>query len=65
MLFDSIVLLYEFSLILAHDLMLVLMILYEKRSLFIIQISEKLAAFVKFLFFLARMVPHYVNHVNF
>ena len=50
MLLDYIGLLYELSSILAHDLMLVLMILYEQYS-FIIQIAYKFATLINFHFF--------------
>ena len=48
MLLDKIGLLYEPSLILVHDLRLVLMILCEQPSLLIIQIACKLLAFTSF-----------------
>ena len=48
MFLDKIGLLYELSLILAHDLMLVLMILYEQHSFFIIKIAYKFVEFVNF-----------------
>ena len=48
MLLDYIGLLYEPSLILAHDLRLVLMILCEQDSFFMIQIAYKLLAFTNF-----------------
>ena len=51
MLLDKTGLLCEPSLILVHDLRLVLMILCEQHSFFIIQIAYKLLAFTNFLSF--------------
>ena len=48
MLLDKIGLLYEHFLILDHDLKLVLMILCEQHSFFIMHITYKLSAFTNF-----------------
>ena len=48
MLLDKKQLLYELLLVLDHALMLVLKLLYEQHSLFIIQIACKLVALINF-----------------
>ena len=48
MLLDQIGLLFKISLILDHDLMLVLMILYQHNSFFIKQITYKLVALINY-----------------
>ena len=65
MLLDSIGLLYELYLILAHDLMLALMILYEQHCFFYHTNCIQASCSYQFSLFLVRMVNHYENHVNF
>ena len=65
MLFDKTGLPYEPSLILVHDLRLVLMILYEQHSFFYPTNYQQASWICQFSFFRVRMVNPHANHVNF
>ena len=65
MLLDYIGLLYELSLILAHDLMLALMTLYEQHCFFYHTNCIQASCIYQLSFFLVRMVNHYANHASF
>ena len=62
---DKIGLLSEPSLILAHDLRLVLMILREQHSFFYHTNCMQASCIYQFLFFQVRMDNPHANHVNF
>ena len=65
MLLNQIVILYGLSLILAHDLMLVLMILYEQHSFYYQTNCIQASRTYQLSFFLVGTVNHYANHASF